>query len=182
MFFESWSELVRVLISAPILYLFVVLLIRVSGKRSTSQMNNFDWIVTVAMGSMVSSTILKEDIKLLEGVAAISTLILLQYCVTKGSLFSARLSKMVRSRPTLLVFNGQFLDTYLVTERIARSEILSAIREAGLHLDQVAAVVLENDAKLSVIPAADQADESVLKTLEGINNKHVVDQVQNQSF
>ena len=50
--FESWDRLQNVAIAAVFFYAFIVLLVRVLGKRTTSQMNNFDWIITIAVGSL----------------------------------------------------------------------------------------------------------------------------------
>lgn len=106
--FDNTDSLLRILVSVPVLYLAVIGFVRVSGKRSTSQMNNFDWIVTVAMGSLVGSGIILEDVKLVEVCFAISLLLGSQYIVTTGVVHFASLAELVKAKPTLLVFEGEF--------------------------------------------------------------------------
>lgn len=76
------GDLLRIAATAPIVYLLIILFIRLSGKRSTSQMNNLDWIVTVALGSIAASTILLKDIAVAEGILAIGLLLAMQWLLT----------------------------------------------------------------------------------------------------
>lgn len=160
----SENTIWRVLATAPILYCALILFVRISGKRSTSDMNNFDWIVTVAMGSIVGSGILIKEVGLLESLAAVALLLLLQYAARRAMLDSATARRLIKAEPQLLVSRGQFLYAAMRKERITEGEVLAAIRENGMFdLDQVRAVVLESDATLSVI-SKDQGppDQNVL--------------------
>ena len=168
-FFDGWSGIIRIAITAPILYVAMILFIRISGKRSTSKMNNFDWIVTVALGSIVGSVILFKDVVVLEGLEAIALLLILQYGVTKLSALVPAFSKAIRSSPTIVFFRGEFQEKTMQSERVTRAEILAAIREAGqTRLDAVEAVVLESDANLSVIPRQEEGFPETLRGLSGI--------------
>ena len=51
-YYDGWKDLVRIALAAPVIYFTIIAFIRLAGKRSTSQMNNFDWVVTVALGSI----------------------------------------------------------------------------------------------------------------------------------
>jgi uncharacterized membrane protein YcaP (DUF421 family) len=116
-------------------------------------MNNFDWIVTVAMGSLVASTIVLESVGIVDGAIGILMLMLLQYLLTKVMLDSKAISKLARSTPQLLLYQGEYLLDNMEKERILKPEILASIRESGLkNIDQVYAVILETDATFSVIP------------------------------
>lgn len=168
-FFDGWSGIIRIAIAAPIFYVAVILFIRISGKRSTSKMNNFDWIVTVALGSIVGSVILLKDVVILEGLEAIALLLILQYGVTKLSALVPAFSKAIRSSPTIVFFRGEFQEKTMQAERVTRAEILAAIREAGHpRLGAVEAVVLESDANLSVIPRQEEGFPEILRGLSGI--------------
>ncbi|MFI4896465.1 MAG: DUF421 domain-containing protein, partial [Phycisphaerales bacterium JB059] len=130
-----------------------ILLIRLSGKRTTSQMNNFDWIVTVAMGSMIASPILIEKVTLADASLGIAMLLLLQFAVTRVSTRSDAFERLVKASPTLLAYNGSLLHGAMRRERVTRAEVMAALREGGLtRVDQVGAVVLETDASMSVLP------------------------------
>jgi uncharacterized membrane protein YcaP (DUF421 family) len=152
MWFESWDELGRVAVSALTLYVFLVASVRVAGKRATSQMNNFDWIVTVAIGAILGSGILLVDVAVFEAALACAVLLGAQYLVTKSSARWGPVSDAVRANPRLLVRDGECLDDALADSRVTSMEIEAAAREAGFRdLSEVAWVVLEADATLSVI-------------------------------
>lgn len=151
-FFDGWGNIVSIAVTAPLVYLAIIAFIRLSGKRSTSQMNNFDWIVTVAMGSLVGSLLVIEDVTLAEAVFAIGLLMGLQYLFTLGAARFDWVERIIKSRPALL-FDGDFRRSAMREERITESEISAAVRENGLNrLSDVRWVVLESDASFSVVP------------------------------
>ena len=82
MFFDSWLGLLRVGVVGSLAYLALVLLLRVSGKRTLSKMNAFDFVVTVALGSTLATVLLSKDVALAEGVVAFTLLIGAQYLIT----------------------------------------------------------------------------------------------------
>lgn len=116
-------------------------------------MNNFDWIVTVAMGSLLASGIVLEKVGVIEIWVAISLLLVLQYMVTRLVLRSSAISKLVKAEPRILLHNGELLHEAMRVERVTETEIYAAIRSKGLgSIEQVEAVILETDATLSVLP------------------------------
>ena len=156
LFFDSLRTLVRILVAAPVLYLSVVFFVRLAGKRTTSQMNNFDWIMTVAMGSLVGSTILLKDVTIAEGLVAIAAIVALQWGLTKLAVNSPNVAAVVKAEPALLFDRGRFLPATLRRERVSEAEVRSAVREAGYSsLEDVQWVVLEDDASFSVLPRRD---------------------------
>jgi uncharacterized membrane protein YcaP (DUF421 family) len=153
------SKLVRAAIAVPLIYVVLIALIRLSGKRTTSQMNNFDWIVTVALGSLVAAGITSSSASVLQVLLAISLLIGLQFAVTWLVLRSDTARRWVKPRPRLLFYEGEFLCRDMRAERVSELEVLAAIRASGHHrLKDVGAVVLETDATLSVLPVQ-ESDE-----------------------
>lgn len=117
-----------------------------------SKMNNFDWIVTVAIGSLVASTILSKDVALIEGIIAIGLLLFLQLLLTKFTQMNVEFAALIKPSASLIFFNGTYLSEVMATERITKGEILAAIRQAHVDdIDNVVAVVLETDSNLSVI-------------------------------
>ncbi|MBE9127701.1 MULTISPECIES: DUF421 domain-containing protein [unclassified Coleofasciculus] len=170
-FFDDWAGILRIAITAPIVYVAVILFIRLFGKRSTSKMNNFDWIVTIAIGSIVGSMIVLKNVVIVEGLEAIILLLALQYVVTKLSLVVPGVSQFVRATPSVLFFRGEFQQKIMQAERVTREEIVAAIRESGhSKLDQVEAVILESDANLSVIPRQGESFPETLKGLAGVES------------
>ena len=164
MFFNDWESLARLVIVAPFAYAGIVLLLRISGKRTLSKMNAFDLIVTVALGSMLATILLSKDVALAEGLTGFALLIGLQFAITWWSVRSRRVEDMVKAEPSLLFFEGRFLDEALRSQRITRTEILATIRSQGVaRLQDVAAVVLETDGSMSVLRSTDGKEASTLQ-------------------
>ncbi len=155
--FDGWTGVVKIAITAPIMYFGVVIAIRIVGKRSTSQMNNFDWVVTVAIGALTASGIVSDSVTVLEALTAIATLLGSQYLLTKGVFAFDKVTKLVKSNPTLLVDNGRFVDEAMRQERVTKSEVMSALRGQGLiNVEEAKWVILETNATFSVIPKSDR--------------------------
>ena len=152
---SSWGDVLSVVVFSVVVYAFVIASHRLVGKRAASQMNNFDWIVTVAMGAVMGSTILAKSVSLVEGLVAVATLLALQYAVTRATVQWPRFKRAVQAGPRLLYYEGIALEDVLKSERVTESEVLHAARDAGHRsLSEVAAVVLEADGTLSVLPAS----------------------------
>lgn len=152
MFFENWTGLVRVLVVGTAAYLALVLILRISGKRTLTKLNAFDFVVTVALGSTLAAVILNKSIALAEGVLALALLVLLQFVMAWLSVRLPWFEALIKSEPALLVRQGHYLDAALRRERITREEVLAAVRAQGWpDIEQVGAVVLETDGTISVI-------------------------------
>jgi uncharacterized membrane protein YcaP (DUF421 family) len=152
MFFDSWSELGRVLVVGVLAYGALILTLRISGNRTLSKMNAFDFVVTVALGSTLATILLSTQVALAEGLLALALLVGLQYLVTWASVRSPAISRLVKSEPRLLLHNGQLLPGQMRAARVVEAEIRAAVREQGIgRLEDVRAVVLETDGSFSVI-------------------------------
>lgn len=152
MFFDGWAHLGRVAVMAVCGYAALVVLLRLSGKRTLSKMNAFDFVVTIAFGSMLSTIILSKDIAYVEGVLGLGLLIALQYLMTWASARSARVKQLVTAQPVLLMFRGRFLDDVMRRERVTEEEVTSALRAQGVaSVEDVEAVIMETAGDLTVI-------------------------------
>jgi uncharacterized membrane protein YcaP (DUF421 family) len=152
MFFDTWFGLLRVVIVGPLAYVALILFLRISGKRTLTKLNAFDLVVTVALGSTLSSIILTKSVSLLEGVLALATLIGLQYLITWSSVRSHKVTALIKAEPTLLAHKGNLVEVAMRRQRMTRDDVLSALRSEGLDdLSQAAAVVLETDGSISVL-------------------------------
>ncbi|GGD09035.1 DUF421 domain-containing protein [Pyruvatibacter mobilis] len=146
------EDLLPTVVAAMLIYPAIVLFIRVGGKRSTSQMNNFDWIVTVAIGSLASSGILLSEVSVADALAGMAVLMALQYVLTRAAFSSEWVARLVKAEPRLLFHDGKFLRAAMRRERVTEPEIMSKMREQGIaDLCDVHSVVLETDASVSII-------------------------------
>ena len=152
LFFNIWSGILRTLIVGASAYVALVLILRISGKRTLTKLNAFDLVVTVALGSTLATVLLSKDVALAEGVTAFTLLCFAQYVVTWSSVRSQLIRGIVKGEPTLLLYRGELLWDALKRERVTQDEIQAAARSARQHdLKAVEAVVLETDGSLSVI-------------------------------
>lgn len=171
MFFNDWYGIVRTLVSGTLAYLALLFVLRMSGKRTLSKMNAFDLIVTVALGSTLATVILSRDIALVEGITALALLVALQYVITWASVRSRAVEKWVKADPTMLFYEGRFLDSALRRERVTETEVLAAVRNQGLpNMDRVGAVVLETDGSLNVLQ---RGQHESMDTLRGVQSQAV---------
>ncbi|WP_046216031.1 DUF421 domain-containing protein [Paenibacillus wulumuqiensis] len=152
MFFDTWGDLFRILVIGIFSYVYLMILLRISGKRTLSKLNAFDLIVTVALGSTLSSVIVNKSISLTEGFLAMTLLVLLQYLVAYTTIRSKKIKSFIKAEPRLLFYEDEFRDEAMEDERIARDEVMQVVRQQGMQeMDKVAAVILETNGKISVI-------------------------------
>jgi uncharacterized membrane protein YcaP (DUF421 family) len=157
------DSLIRVALVAPAAYIALIVLLRISGKRTLSQFNAFDFVVTVAIGSMLATIVVSRDVQLPVGIIGFALLILLQFVVAWLVCRIPRVECAVKARPSLLLQNGEFLNETMLDERVSEEEILMAIRKTGNgDLADIAAVVLETDGSFSVIPRERLGNASAL--------------------
>jgi len=162
MFFDTWSGLLRVIVVGPLAYIALILFLRISGKRTLTKLNAFDLVVTVALGSTLSSIVLTKSVALLEGILALATLIGLQFLITWSSVRSARVRSLIKAEPTLLAHKGHLVEGAMLRQRMTRDDVLSALRSEGLDdLSQAAAVVLETDGSISVLKSLSDRDDGL---------------------
>ncbi len=160
--FNGWDNILRTALMGVLAYATLVLLLRVSGKRTLSKMNAFDFVVTVALGSTLASALLSKDVSLAQGAAAFGVLIGLQFVVTWLSVRSRWVRSTIVGEPQIVFYRGCFLDEALRRARVTQDEVLAAIRAAGhSHLASVQAVVLETNASFSVITHGDGTGEAL---------------------
>jgi uncharacterized membrane protein YcaP (DUF421 family) len=168
MIFDSWSGLGRVLLVGALAYVALVIILRISGKRTLTKLNAFDLVVTVALGSTLATVLLSKDVALAEGVLAMALLVFMQFAITWLSVRSPRFQNFVKSEPTLVLRQGRFLDGALRAQRITREEVLAALRAEGVaDASQVAAVVLETDGSVAVLKQAE--GDATVPTLKQVS-------------
>jgi uncharacterized membrane protein YcaP (DUF421 family) len=145
-----------VLLVGPLAYVALVAILRISGKRTLTKLNAFDLVVTVALGSTLATVLLSKDVALAEGVLAMVLLVFLQFVISWLSVRSAGFRDLVKSEPTLIMHQGEFLDRAMRAQRITRDEVMAALRSDGvMDAREAAAVVLETDGTIAVIKGAE---------------------------
>ena len=122
----------------------------------------------LALGSTLATVLLTKSVALADGLTAFGLLILLQYSITWLSVRSRTVSRLVKSEPTLLMYQGQFLAAALRAERLTEDEVLAGLRAQGVaSVADAAAVVLENSGELTVLRHTAPGPQSVLRSVPG---------------
>jgi uncharacterized membrane protein YcaP (DUF421 family) len=166
--FDSWGGLVRTALVGVLAYAALILLLRISGKRTLSKMNAFDLVVTVALGSTLATILLSPDTALAEGVVALATLIGLQYLIAWLAVRSSSVGRLIKAEPTLLLYRGEYLHAAMRRERVTEGEVLAAVRAQGIATpDEVEAVVLETDGSFTCVRRPDEDSAAVLDGVRG---------------
>lgn len=163
MLFSNWAGVGRTIVVGVLAYSALILLLRISGKRTLAKMNAFDLVVTVALGSTLATVLLSKDVPLAEGVLAMAVLILLQFVIAWSSVRSAMVHRLVKAEPALLFHRGEFLWQVMKAERVTEDEVRAAVRGQGIaSMAEVAAVVLETDGSFTVLHPPAQSPASAL--------------------
>lgn len=167
MWFDSWSDILRVVLVGTAAYTALIVVLRFSGKRTLAQLNAFDFVVTVALGSTLATILLSGDVAWLEGVTAFALLAALQLVIALVSSRVAWVRRATTARPVALLRDGRLDDDALRRNRMSETDVLQAVRLAGKGgLGEIAAVVLEANGKLSVIGQSELGDGSALTDVD----------------
>ena len=162
--FSNLNPFVEVSITGIIAYIAVIAMLRISGKRTLAKWNSFDFVVTIALGSVLASTFLSNKDTFGKGLLGFALLVLFQYIITWISVRSSIIQKLIKAEPALLLYHGEMKREIMKKERIAEGEILAALRANGLSaIEDADAVILETDGSFSIIENIDDSSASALK-------------------
>ena len=163
MWFDSWNDVFRIVLVGASSYVLLVLLLRVSGKRTLAKLNAFDFLVTIALGSTLATVLLDSRTSLADGVVAMGLLIALQFLAATATGRVPRLRAVLTAGPSVLVLDGEADLERMRRHRVTLDEVRQAARASGFGgLDLVAALVLETDGSMSVISRSQAGDRSNL--------------------
>ncbi|MGB3606498.1 MAG: YetF domain-containing protein [Psychroserpens sp.] len=150
------------------IYSAVIIYTRIFGKRSLSKMSSFDFAMTVAVGSIIATTILADTVSLLEGTIGLGMMYLLQLVAA----FFRRYTwfrKAIDNQPTLLMDGQKILKENLKAVRITEADLRSKLREANVtKLSEIKAVIFETTGNMVVLHKRDNddIDEWLLKDVQ----------------
>ena len=150
-FGTTLGALVAIILTAAGIYAAVIIFTRLSGKRSFSTMSSFDFAMTVAVGSLIATTVLSSSVSLVEGVVGLGSLYILQITVAILRR-NTSLKQTIDNSPMFLMYNGKILEENLKQARLTEGDLRSKLRAAGVtRLSEVGAVVFETTGDVSVI-------------------------------
>ena len=172
--FSNLNPFIEVPIAGTITYIAVIIMLRLSGKRTLAKWNSFDFVVTVAFGSVLASALLSTKDEFGKGILAFAMLILFQFVITWISVRSSVIQKLIKSEPSLLLYRGEMQHDVMKKERIAEGEILAALRNSGVSaIEDADAVILETDGSFSVLQDIDESSASALRDVRQIDRTRI---------
>lgn len=144
-----WWEFV---LRGVVVYFLLLLMLRLSGKRTVGQFTPFDLIVVVLLGNAVQNSLIGEDASLPGGLILAATLIACNWLVGFATARSRRLNRLAEGDPVLLGRDGTLFESVLRRENISRLDIEEALRDNGVDsMEDAALVTLEVDGTITVV-------------------------------
>jgi uncharacterized membrane protein YcaP (DUF421 family) len=138
-----------------IIYFFLLVLLRLTGKRQIGQMAPFDLVLLLVLSNAVQNAMNGGDNSVIGGVISAVTLVGTNWVVGLLTYKSKRMEGLVEGRPEVLIHNGKLFEEALKHTMITQHELMTALRQAGCSsVEQVHTAMLETDGAISVIPKA----------------------------
>ena len=151
-FFPGTHILLQIVLRTGVIYLLVLIGVRLSGKREVGQMTPFDLTLLLLLSNSVQNAMTGPDTSLAGGAVAACTLLILNYFVADVSGANRRFRRLIQGQPSLLVHDGQVIESHMAREHVSMDELDRAMREHGIATrDQVALAVLEVDGSISFL-------------------------------
>lgn len=142
---------------ASAIFAFLLLLFRLTGKRSLAQITTFDFVLLLIIGEATQQALLGDDFSVMNAWIVIATLMGLDLLLSHLKHYFPRLDPVVDSVPLVVVADGKLIEERAGHERVDLEDVLAAAREKhGLErLEQIKYAVLERSGGISIIPAAE---------------------------
>jgi uncharacterized membrane protein YcaP (DUF421 family) len=145
----SWIEL---LIRAGGVYVFILLLLRISGKRQLGQMSTTEFVALLLISNAVQNAMNAGDNSLTGGFILAATLVFLSWLSSVLTFKSKWMTRILEGTPTLLIHQGKILPKNLSREMLTPVDLKILLRKQGVHsFDEVGTAILESDGSLSIL-------------------------------
>ena len=146
------SPLLEKIVRATAVYLFLLLGLRLAGKRQMGQMSSFDLVVLLIISNVLQNAMIGSDNSVLGGFIGAATILALNYAVTRLMFSHKKLERWLEGVPTLLIHNGRVIEPNLQRELLTRDELMAALRRQGiLAVEDVRLAVLEETGAITAI-------------------------------
>lgn len=150
------SSLPEILVRTAIVYGFLVVVLRITGKREVGQLSILELIVILLISDAVQNSMVGENTSLWGGLVAVLTLFAIDIALKFVTRRSRRFRKVLEGEPRLLVRDGRVLAKALREEGVHIEDVRTAVRAQGLaRIEDARLAVLETDGSISVIPMSE---------------------------
>ena len=142
----------QIALRTGVIYLVVLIGVRLSGKREVGQMTPFDLTLLLLLSNSVQNAMTGPDTSVIGGIVAACTLLLVNYLVADLSGVNRRFRRFIQGEPSLLVHDGQIIESHMAREHVSMDELQRALREHSIATyHDVALAVLEVDGSISCL-------------------------------
>src|SRR4051812_8761601 len=144
-----WEFIVR----SVVVYVFLLTLLRITGKRQVGQLAPFDLVLLLVLSNAVQNSMNGGDNSLTGGLVSATTLVALNFAIGAMTYRSKRLEALIEGRPMVLIHNGHLYEEIMAKVQLTHHELRAALRRAGCAgVEEVHVAVLENNGAISVVP------------------------------
>ena len=151
-----WERLIR----AVLVYAFVVVALRLAGKREIGALNPFDLVVLFFLSNILQNSIIGNDLSISGGFIGAATLMGLNYAAQRFLFNHARLDRLFEGQATVLIEKGEVIHGNLKKELVTEDELIVAVHKQGImELADVEKAVLETDGNISVFARTPTTEE-----------------------
>lgn len=176
----EWPQIVGISLSALGLYLGLILFTRLMGLRSFSKLSSYDFAMTVAIGSILASTILSDSPSLSQGLVAVAVLFLIQGSISLIRRKFKPLKSLIDNQAIILMAHGEYFCDNLKEANLTKSDVQEVLRKNGLKSkSEVFAVIMETTGDMSVIKQDNTAPDWSL--FDDIRDSHLLINSNNKS-
>jgi uncharacterized membrane protein YcaP (DUF421 family) len=174
--FVMGAPIVEKIIRPVLVYFFLVVVLRVFGKRELAQLNPFDLVVLLSLSNTVQNAIIGNDNSLTGGLIGAFALLAMNYLVVRFLFRHRRLDQVFEGKPTVLVEHGHVLRKALAKELLTPSELMTVLHRQGFdNIEEVERCVLEPGGIFYIkrkMPATEQVEhDEVMRSLAELKGK-----------
>ena len=143
-----WWELVA---RSLVVYVFLIVLLRLTGKRQIGQLSPFDLVLLLILSNAVQNSMNAGDNSLIGGLLSAITLVAINYIVSLLTFRSKKLEAIIEGRPQVLIHQGKLFEDVMNESKLTRHELDSTLRQSGyFEIKDVKLALLENNGSVTV--------------------------------
>lgn len=155
---KLWT-VVQMCLAAVFIYIYIIIITRLAGKRTFAKMTSVDFAITIAMGSILADAVNKPVSSQMPAFISLALLAVLQVVFSKIMVSSDSIEKLTTNTPILLMKDGKIIEKNLNSALVSRADLMGKLREANnLQMAQVKAVIFETTGDVSVLHTTSNID------------------------
>jgi uncharacterized membrane protein YcaP (DUF421 family) len=156
-----WELIVR----GSVVYVFLLVLLRLTGKRQIGQLAPFDLVLLLVLSNSVQNSMNAGDNSLVGGLISAATLVALNYGVSYATFRSKKLEALIEGRPQVVIHNGRIFEEVMRSAKLTHHELSAALRRSGCTCaEDVQVAVLENNGSISIVPRVSPRTSAAFET------------------